>query len=127
MANQKIPIDGLADAIAKELAAYNQEVTDGMKDAVKEAAQECTKQIKQNSPVLTGSYRKGWTDKVMYDGREDIRVTVYNRTDYQLTHLLEHGHAKVNGGRVAGKAHIGPAAQDAEDKLLREIQVVVRG
>lgn len=127
MANQKIPIDGLADAIAKELAAYNQEVTDGMKDAVKEAAQECTKQIKQNSPVLTGSYRKGWTDKVMYDGREDIRITVYNRTDYQLTHLLEHGHAKVNGGRVAGKAHIGPAAQDAEDKLLREIQVVVRG
>lgn len=127
MANQKIPIDGLADAIAKELVAYNQEVTDGMKDAVKEAAQECTKQIKQNSPVLTGSYRKGWTDKVMYDGREDIRVTVYNRTDYQLTHLLEHGHAKVNGGRAAGKAHIGPAAQDAEDKLLREIQVVVRG
>lgn len=127
MANQKIPIDGLADAIAKELAAYNQEVTDGMKDAVKEAAQECTKQIKQNSPVLTGSYRKGWTDKVMYDGREDIRITVYNRTDYQLTHLLEHGHAKINGGRVAGKAHIGPAAQDAEDKLLREIQVVVRG
>ena len=63
MANQKIPIDGLADAIAKELAAYNQEVTDGMKDAVKEAAKECTKQIKQNSPVLTGSYRKGWTDK----------------------------------------------------------------
>ena len=127
MANQKIPIDGLADAIVKELAAYNQEVTDGMKGAVKEAAKECTKQIKQNSPVLTGSYRKGWTDKVMYDGREDIRVTVYNRTDYQLTHLLEHGHAKVNGGRVAGKAHIGPAAQDAEDKLLREIQVVVRG
>ena len=127
MANQKIPVDGLADAIAKELAAYNQEVTDGMKDAVKEVSKECTKQIKQNSPVLTGSYRKGWTDKVMYDGREDIRVTVYNRTDYQLTHLLEHGHAKVNGGRVAGKAHIGPAAQDAEDKLLREIQVVVRG
>ena len=127
MANQKIPIDGMADAIVKELAAYNQEVTDGMKGAVKEAAKECTKQIKQNSPVLTGSYRKGWTDKVMYDGREDIRVTVYNRTDYQLTHLLEHGHAKVNGGRVAGKAHIGPAAQDAEDKLLREIQVVVRG
>lgn len=127
MANQKIPIDGLADAIAKELAAYNQEVTDGMKDAIKEAAKACKNQIKQNSPVLTGSYRKGWTDKVMYDGREDIRVTVYNRTDYQLAHLLEHGHAKVNGGRVAGKAHIGPAAQDAEDKLLREIQVVVRG
>ena len=127
MANRKVSMDGLADAIAQELAAYNQEVTDGMKDAVKEAAKECKEQIKQNSPVLTGGYRTGWADKVLYDGREDIRITVYNRTDYQLAHLLEHGHAKVNGGRVAGKAHIGPAAQDAEDKLLREIQVVVRG
>lgn len=127
MANQKVSIQEMANAITRELAAYNQEVTDGIKDAVKEAAKECANQIKQNSPVLTGRYRKGWTDKIMYDGREDIRITVYNRTDYQLTHLLEHGHAKVNGGRVAGKAHIGPAAQNAEDKLLREVQVVVQG
>lgn len=127
MANRKIPIDGLADAIAKELAAYNQEVTDGTKDAVKEAAKACKNQIKQNSPVLTGSYRKGWTEKIVYEGREDIRITVHNRTDYQLAHLLEYGHAKVVGGRVPGYAHIAPAAQNASDMLMREVKVVVHG
>ncbi len=127
MADKKVPLDGLAEAIAAELAAYTQEVTDGVKDAVKETAKECRERIQRDSPALTGSYRKGWTAKVAYEGQEDLRVTVYNRTDPQLTHLLEHGHAKVGGGRVAGKSHIGPAAQDAEDKLLRKVKVVVKG
>ena len=127
MANRKIPIDDLADAIAKELAAYNQEVTDGMKDAVKEAAKECTQQIKQNSPVLTGSYRKGWTDKGLDEWRETRRWTVAHPSGYQRHQVLEHGHAEVNGGRVAGKAASGRGALDAECTLLREIQVVVRG
>ena len=127
MADQKVSTGELAETILNELAAYTGEVSEGIKEAVKETAKECKEQIQQNSPVLTGSYRKGWTNKVVYEGEEDIRMTVYNRTDPQLTHLLEHGHAKVKGGRVAGKSHIGPAAQDAEDKLLRKVKVVVKG
>lgn len=127
MADQKVSTGELAETISNELAAYTGEVSEGIKEAVKETAKECKEQIQQNSPVLTGSYRKGWTNKVVYEGEEDIRMTVYNRTDPQLTHLLEHGHAKVKGGRVAGKSHIGPAAQDAEDKLLRKVKVVVKG
>lgn len=127
MADQKVSTGELAETILNELAAYTEEVSEGIKEAVKETAKECKEQIQQNSPVLTGSYRKGWTNKVMFEGEEDIRMTVYNRTDPQLTHLLEHGHAKVKGGRVAGKSHIGPAAQDAEDKLLRKVKVVVKG
>lgn len=127
MADQKVSTGELAETISKELVAYTGEVSEGIKEAVKETAKECKEQIQQNSPVLTGSYRKGWTNKVMFEGEEDIRMTVYNRTDPQLTHLLEHGHAKVKGGRVAGKSHIGPAAQDAEDKLLRKVKVVVKG
>lgn len=57
MANVKI--DGLADAIMKELTEYNQEVTDGIKQEVKTVAKECKTEIQQNSPELTGSYRKG--------------------------------------------------------------------
>lgn len=124
---QHVEIANLADAITQELETYRQDVTDGMKRDIKSVAKECKQDIQQNSPVLTGSYRKGWQDKVAYEGDEDIRVIVRNRTDYQLTHLLEHGHAKAGGGRVDGHPHIGPAEQRAEQKLMKRVKVVVKG
>ena len=38
----KVKIDGLADAIIKELSEYNQEVTDGVKQEVKSVANDVT-------------------------------------------------------------------------------------
>ncbi len=122
-----IRVEDLASAIEKELSAYSQEVTDGLKKEVKQVAKECKEEIQQNSPVLTGSYKKGWNSQVAYENQEDIRVVVRNKTDYQLTHLLENGHAKVTGGRVEGHPHIAPAEQNAEKKLLKKVKVVVRG
>lgn len=122
-----IKVDDLAKAVAEELAQYSQDVTDGVKKEVRQVAKECAQEIRQSSPVLTGSYRKGWRDEVAFESREDIRVTVRNKTDYQLTHLLEHGHAKAGGGRVEGTPHIAPAEQSAEKKLVSGVKAVVRG
>lgn len=123
----KISVNDLAEAISNELKQYSQDVADGLKEEVKQVAKECKQEIQRNSPVLTGSYKRGWRDQVVYENREDVRVVVRNKTDYQLTHLLENGHAKVNGGRVEGKPHIGPAEQNAEKKLMQKVKVVVRG
>lgn len=122
-----IKIDDLSSTIAKELTEYSQEVTDGIKAEVKTVAKECKNEIQQNSPVDTGSYRKGWQIKTAYESSNDLRVVIRNRTDYQLTHLLEYGHAKVNGGRVNGKPHIRPAEEHAEQKLMKKVKVVVKG
>ncbi len=127
MSKSKVDIDDLASVVAEELARYSQEVTDGMKKEIKTVSRECKQEIQQNSPVLTGSYKDGWRTKVDFESREDIRVVVHNKTDYQLTHLLEKGHAKATGGRVEGRPHIGPAEQNAEKKLLEKVKAVVRG
>jgi len=123
-------IDGLAAAIQKELADYNQEVTDGIKEDCRQVARECRAEIKQNSPELTGDYKKGWSVKTNYESREDIRLTVHNKTDYQLTHLLEKGHAGV-GGTAKGSApaypHIAPAEQHAAEKLVKKAKTRVKG
>lgn len=127
MSKLKVGVDDLAAAVAEELAQYSQEVTDGMKKEVKKVSRGCKQEIQQNSPVLTGRYKDGWRAKVAFESKEDIRTVIHNKTDYQLTHLLENGHAKATGGRVEGKPHIGPAEQNAEKKLLEKVRVVVRG
>lgn len=122
---ENIKIDDLADAIIEELEQYNQEVTDALKEEVFETTEICKKEIKLNSPKLTGGYRKGWRVKKVYEDQNDIRMRIYNKTDYQLTHLLEHGHAKVGGGRVEARPHIAPAEQHAAERLGKRVKVIV--
>lgn len=124
---KKTTINELASAIEKELVEYDQHVTDEVKREVRAVARECKKEIQQNSPVLTGGYKKGWRTSTAHESESDIRIEIHNKTDYQLAHLLENGHAKVNGGRVDGKPHIGPAEEHAEEKLVGKVKVAVRG
>lgn len=122
-----IKVSDLAQAVAQELADYSQDVTDGVKKEVKQVAKDVVTEMKQTSPRNSGDYAKGWKSRVEYESPEDIRVRVYNSKKPQLTHLLENGHAKQNGGRVNGIPHIGPAEQRAEDSLEGKVKVVARG
>lgn len=125
--NVSISVDDLADAIREELEGYQQDVSDGIKRSVKQAAGMCRDEIQQASPVLTGDYQRGWRTSTDYESAEDIRITVYNRTDYQLTHLLENGHLTRDGvTRVEGIPHIAPAEQHVAQVLMDKAKVVVR-
>lgn len=123
---RKIPLNELEVEIVKELKAYSNEVAEGIKKAVNDVAKETVRTLKTTSPRDTGKYARGWTFKVEFESPEDIRVRISNRTKWQLTHLLENGHAKVNGGRVDGKPHIRPAEQAAADKLVGAVKVVIK-
>ncbi len=129
---KKVKIDGLADAIMKELDDYRQDVTDNLKKEVQAAATLCRDELKATSPSLTGSYAKGWRKKTAFESTNDIRVTIYNATDYQLTHLLENGHVLVghNGkvlGTVEAKPHIAKTEKKAEEMLEKKVNIIVKG
>lgn len=118
-------VDELSDAISRELSDYTQDVTDGLKADVQAVGKACVARVKDLSPRQTGGYKKGWRLKKAYESATDIRVTVYNKTDGQLTHLLEDGHAKAGGGRVEGRPHIRPAEEAAAEELGKRVKVRV--
>lgn len=122
----KIDIEELAATVSDALRLYSVEVYADVKEAVKEVSKECLSEIKENAPKLTGDYKKGWRLKTEYDRKNDTRVIIYNKTTYQLTHLLEHGHLKSGGGRIEGKPHIAPAEKRAVDKLVKRVEEIVK-
>lgn len=126
MAGSKVSIDGMADAIMKELNAYADMTADGVKTAVQKAAKTVKSEIQAGAPVKTGAYKKSWAAKNTAESANKLEVTVYSRNRYQLAHLLEHGHAKRGGGRVAAKPHIASAEQSGIEQLEQEIERCIR-
>lgn len=116
-------IQGLSQAIINTLAEYTDEVTKGIEQEKKTVAQKAVETLKATSPKgATGKYAKGWTISNI-----NGKYVVHNKTSYQLTHLLEYGHAKANGGRVAGKPHIRPVEEKAVNDFIDGVERVIRG
>ena len=113
----KVKANQMVEAIAGELAEYASEVTDTVKDAVSQVAKETVSEVKRRSPTDTGAYKRSWSRQKSFESAGSVRFTIYNRKHYQLTHLLENGHAKVNGGRTRAYPHIAPAEEFAELQL----------
>ena len=116
-----VSIDGLADAVMEELTEYNKLAGETMKKAVTKAGQTVRKEIQAGAPVRTGKYAKSWRTKKTRESSTRLEVTVYSPSRYMLAHLLEHGHAKRNGGRTRAFPHIAPAEERGEKQLEADI------
>lgn len=113
----------LSAEIKKILDDYEVEVTDDMKAAIKAAAKAGVKKVKSNAKIFdgTGKYKKGWTSRVE-EQRMSAQGTIYNKDVPGLPHLLENGHAKRGGGRVAGREHIRPVQDEIEQDFMKELE-----
>lgn len=122
MANNSIRLEQLVSDVMEGLKEYADLAADDMKKAVRKAGTSVRKEIQQNAPADTGAYAKSWAVKKEKETSDSLRLIVHSKNRYQLAHLLEHGHAKRGGGRVAGKAHIAPAEENAVRQLEEEIE-----
>lgn len=118
----RIRPEELTDTIMGELTKYRDMAAEELKEAVKETGKSVRKDISAAAPVRTGKYRKSWAAKTVSETAESIEVTVHSKNRYQIAHLLEHGHAKRGGGRVAAIPHIKPAEEKGEEELVRRIE-----
>ena len=110
-------IDDMAEEIMKGLTEYAELADSAMKKAVRKTAKTVKEEISANAPKRTGRYAKSWVTKKTKENSHTLEMTVHSKDRYQIAHLLEHGHAKRNGGRVAAHPHIAPAEQHGEELL----------
>lgn len=120
-----VSVGNLGAEIAATLDEYSSQAAGDVKKVVDQVTEECLSEIRRDSPKDTGDYQKGWRKKKAFENSTQLRNVIHNATDYQLTHLLEKGHAKAGGGRVEGIPHIAPAEERAVKSLEERVKAVL--
>ena len=122
MTDRRVGVDGMAEAIAQSMEEYADLSNEVMKRSVTEVSRSVKKDIQANAPVRTGKYKKSWAAKKVQENANSLTMVVHSRDRYQIAHLLEHGHARRNGNRVAAIPHIVPAEQQGVEELKEKIE-----
>lgn len=118
----KVSIGSLSKEVIRELKTYAKVTTGKVKEAVKNAGKTAKEEINMTAPKRTGEYAKSWAVKTLNETGSRLVLVVHSRNKYQLTHLLEYGHAKRGGGRVEARAHI----KLAEEKAVKSFEEKIR-
>ena len=115
-------INEVAKEIQKTMKKYSQLVTEEFEEAKKDVSNALVAELKRESPERRPKYKKGWAKKKTKKG-----FIIHNKTNYQLTHLLEHGHARRGGGRdVPAKVHIRPAEEKAIKDFVDKTEKAIK-
>lgn len=120
MSNSSVKLedfDGIDIQIDREKLRYS----------VKKAGEKMVKNLNVLSPKgknhRAKKYSETWEE--LYDSKE-LEVIVWNRYNYRLTHLLEHGHLNVNVkggiGWVAPRPHIRQAYEPVKDYFEKRME-----
>lgn len=138
---EKVQPEDLREFMNKMLDEYGSAVIEATKTAAARTSKEVRGHLRNPKTGefknKTGSYRKGWRIATEVKAVE-VKTTVYNATDWQLTHLLEFGHQLVRGGRLgAGGVAIGEvdafphlakenewAAEEFQKRLIEEVEKI---
>lgn len=118
--SKTIKAENLQKAIQDYLENYVEDIQDDVEETTDTITKEAKQELIQESPrsgiVRNTKYYKGWTIKMGAKTRKkNYRYTkiIWNKTNYQLTHLLEFGHHKKDGTDwVEAQPHI----QKVEEK-----------
>lgn len=116
MVNANCTLEGFGEVLGRMVESHVREQCKMSEALVKKAARKTVDELKNGAltPANTGEYADGWGQTTVRDSDDWCEIVVHNKKRWQLTHLLEKGHAKFlwgipTGERVPAYPHILPA------------------
>lgn len=116
-------------ALGKLLDNYHEDVLDKVDAASEKAVKSLVKKTKATAPIGDRrSYKKNITSKRVEKTLNGSTYAWYVKApDYRLTHLLVHGHAKVNGGRTRADPFLENALAEVLPEYEKEVKEAIKG
>ena len=115
---QVIQMNDLTQMLISAMQEYTEEATDDFEKKIDKIGQSGLKVIKSMSPSRTGMYRKGWRKKFLHDDGT-VRIRLYNKTEWQLTHLLESSHKTgIHGSYTKPHPHVAPVQELVDEEVI---------
>lgn len=124
MAKTKIGPSELSEALQAELRLYHANVISKVNAAGEKAIKALVKKTKATAPKRLGDFRKAitYTTETNRATGDTEFVWGAKAPHYRLTHLLVHGHAKQNGGRVPRDPFLANALDEVLPEYEREVE-----
>ena len=122
----------ISKAVGDILYEYQKDVLNGINAAGEAAMRDLVKITKRTAPKRTapkqtGKFRRNITFKREHTVAGDRFIWYVTGKSYRLTHLLVHGHASRNGGRVPGNPFLANALRKVLPGYESKIEGVLRG
>lgn len=111
------------------LDEYSEDIQEALKEEAIKVSQEGATKLKHTSPKNKGKYAKGWKVKTI-KGKSYVSCTIYNSTDWRLTHLLEKPHVIRNANGTYGtskpQVHIAPVEESCVSEYEQNIEKIIK-
>lgn len=127
LANDKITIDDLADAIGERLTVYQGETARKILGVTKSTMKRFVKITKQTAPRRTGKFAKAIRSTVEDNGITGSKGIWYVGGDeYRLTHLIVNGHQLRQGGRTKGNPFLDNSLDEISEEYIKGLEEAVK-
>lgn len=117
----------LSEVVAGYMEEYGDEVIEANNEAIRAVAKDVTKDLKKaGSFGGTGAFRKALKAEITQT-RISVSATIGAQAPHhRLTHLLEFGHAKKNGGRTTAFNFVKPINDSVEQRYREKLEELLK-
>ena len=127
---KNVKIEELESTLREYINEYKENIQEDVKETTDAIVKEAVNELKETSPKGKGTrknpYYKGWTKQAGKENKGRYTAKIHNKTNYQLTHLLEFGHATRNGKRTKAIPHVRPVEEKYNKLYEKKLTTVIK-